>query len=485
MLAERLPWCEPVEAAQRLRPLGGLAFLDSAMQHPLLGRWSYVAADPYARLTVEHGRALYATAAMERPGGLSPEDRSAHRPPDPEAPAAALTVLRRCLAEQSVPHDPDLPPFLGGALGVLSYEFGSRLEGLAPSAAGAWGGVPEVCLGFYDVVLAFDHQDRVTWLLSSGAPDREPARREDRARRRADRLQERLAMPETDDLRPWMGLGRDEWHSNFTPASYGAAVAAVVEAILDGEIFQANVAQRFMAATPGGFDPWRFYRRLRETNPAPFAAYLDLGDRVVASSSPELFLRLQEDRLETRPIKGTAARAPDPAQDRALAEALAASRKDRAENLMIVDLLRNDLSKVCRPHSVATPALCTVESYAGVHHLVSTVTGRLHEGTDAVDALAACFPGGSVTGAPKRQAMQVIARTEGEARGVYCGSIVSLGFDGSLIGNIAIRTVLFQGGRAVFHAGGGVTALSDPEAEYQESLAKAERIFRAFETEEE
>jgi para-aminobenzoate synthetase component 1 len=459
MIVEKLPWCEPVDVAARLRPIGGLAFLDSAMRHPRLGRYSYVAADPFGFFEVRQGRPLWNGGALDGP---------------------PLATLQRLLHGFAHKRDVLLPPFQGGAVGVFSYEFGRCLEPLPAVPAPAWGSGPEACLAFYDVVVAFDHHLGQAWLLSSGLPETSAGQKRDRARRRADLVRSHLACAAPASP-PCPAIARANWQSNFSPQQYRAAVAAVVEAILDGELFQANIAQRFMARLPQGFDPWGFYRQLRLDNPAPFAAFLDQGERVIASSSPELFATVEGDRVETRPIKGTARRADDPAADRAAADRLLASAKDRAENMMIVDLLRNDLSRVCRPDSVEVPTLCAMESYAGVHHLVSAVTGLLKPGCTAVDLLAAAFPGGSVTGAPKPQAMRVIARTEREERGAYCGSVACLGFDGTMSSNIAIRTVTIQGGHAAFQVGGGITALSDPEAEYQETFDKAERIFRAFE----
>ncbi len=285
-------------------------------------------------------------------------------------------------------------------------------------------------------------------------------------------------MPEPPDTAP--PVPPLDWRSNFSRPAYEAAVERVRDYIRAGDIYQANLSQRFEAALPAGFDAFAFYRRLRATNPAPFAAYLDHGDLVVASSSPERFLRLDGDRVETRPIKGTARRAAEPAEDRARAAALLASDKERAENVMIVDLLRNDLSRICAPGSVSVPVLCGLETYAGVHHLVSVVAGTLRPGADGIDLLAAGFPGGSITGAPKIRAMDIITDLEGDARELFCGSIGWIGFDGGLDTSIAIRTVFMSRERAVLQAGGGVTLLSDPAAEYDETLAKAERVFAAF-----
>jgi aminodeoxychorismate synthase component I len=278
-----------------------------------------------------------------------------------------------------------------------------------------------------------------------------------------------------------MEVASTEFQSGFTRSEYLQAVERVRQYILTGDIFQANLSQRFEAPWPG--DPFEFYRRLTAANPAPFAAYFQGDGYTIASASPERFLRVDPDgQVETRPIKGTRRRGETPAEDRRLADELLASAKDRAENVMIVDLLRNDLSKVCRPGSVDVPALCALESHPTVHHLESIVTGRLEEGRSAADLLRAAFPGGSITGAPKVRAMEILAELEPVARGVYCGAIGWLSVTGAMDTSIAIRTVTLQGGRATFHAGGGIVADSAPALEYQETLDKAAGIRRAFET---
>ena len=250
--------------------------------------------------------------------------------------------------------------------------------------------------------------------------------------------------------------------------------------ILVVDIFQANLSQRFQADLPPGLDAWGLYRRLRARNPAPFAAYLDTGAVQIASASPERFLELRGRQVETRPIKGTRPRGATPAEDLALGQELLASAKDRAENVMIVDLLRNDLSRVCRDHTVLTPEICVLESFATVHHLVSTVTGELRPGLDAVDLLRATFPGGSITGAPKIRAMEIIAELEPTARGPYCGAIGWMGADGWMDTSITIRTFAIKDGRVAFQAGGGIVADSDPAAEYEETLAKARALLESL-----
>jgi len=253
----------------------------------------------------------------------------------------------------------------------------------------------------------------------------------------------------------------------------------VIEYVYAGDIFQANVSQRLQAPLAGS--ALELYHRMRRHNPAPFAAYLDFGDLVIASSSPERFLRVDgARRVETRPIKGTRPRGLGPEHDAALALALAESAKDQAENVMIVDLLRNDLSRVCRPGTVRVPELFALEQYQTVHHLVSTVVGELAPEHDPVDLLRAAFPGGSITGAPKVRAMQIIAELEPTQRGVYCGAIGYVSLTGALDTSIVIRTYLVLGRDVYFQVGGGIVADSDPEQEYRETLDKAGGLIAAL-----
>ncbi|SDC96636.1 aminodeoxychorismate synthase, subunit I [Bradyrhizobium brasilense] len=421
----------------------------------MLGRYSYLACDPFSTYIVADGQASCNGKPLEG---------------DP------WEHLRKLLAKYPQEHRPALPPFQGGAAGFLAYDLNRTLERLpAPAVPGQH--LPQSILHFYDVVVSYDHHDGRCWIVSTGWPERDPARRIERARRRADEFAALLAGPKSPNDSPGTA---DEWHSNFSRDDYIAAVQRVIDLILAGDVFQANIAQRFSARLSTSFDPLAFYCRLRSLNPAPFAALLRYGKLTIASSSPERFLRLDGRQVETRPIKGTIARSTDPKEDQRLAEILLASEKDRAENTMIVDLLRNDLSRVCAAHSVDVPALCKLESYASVHHLVSIVRGELAGDQDAVTLLRACFPGGSITGAPKVRSMEIIADIERAAREVYCGAIGFIGFTGHMDTNIAIRTVTIDDDLAVFHAGSGITAMSEPEAEYEETLAKAQRIFDAF-----
>ncbi|RZM93515.1 aminodeoxychorismate synthase, component I [Bradyrhizobium genosp. SA-3] len=456
MHVRELQWIEPVKALRCFAQRSQLTFLDSAAGHELLGRYSYLACEPFSTYLVADGQASWNGEALSG---------------DP------WEVLRGLLARYKEAPRPDLPPFQGGAAGFLAYDMNRTLERLPPpSILGLR--LPQSILHFYDVVVSFDHRHHRCWIVSTGWPEQDPTRRADRARRRADEFAALLARPKSPRI--IIPSTADAWHSNHSRERFIAAVQRVVGLILAGDIFQANIAQRFSARVSPLFDPLTFYCQLRSLNPAPFAALLRYDKLTIASSSPERFLKLDGRQVETRPIKGTIARSTDSAEDGRRAELLLASEKDRAENIMIVDLLRNDLSRVCTDNSVEVTALCNLESYASVHHLVSIVRGALTPDKDAVGLLRACFPGGSVTGVPKVRAMEIIADIEGVAREVYCGAIGFIGFNGQMDTNIAIRTVMIDDDLAVFHAGAGITAMSDPEAEYEETLAKAQRLFDAF-----
>jgi para-aminobenzoate synthetase component 1 len=282
-----------------------------------------------------------------------------------------------------------------------------------------------------------------------------------------------------DQLARQYPVGRlDGLTSNFAPAGYLRAVERAIDYISAGDVFQVNLAQRLLYPARG--DPVRLYLRLRRCDPAPFAGFFDLGGLQIASASPERFLSVRGGLVETRPIKGTRPRTAQPEADRSAGAELLASEKDRAENVMIVDLLRNDLSRVCRPESVRVSQLCGLESYQYVQHLVSAVCGRLGDGCGPIELVRAAFPGGSITGAPKIRAMEIIAELEPTARGPYCGSLGYLGFDGSMDLSILIRTIAAGRGWWQAPVGGGIVAQSDPEREYQETWDKAEGLIRAM-----
>jgi para-aminobenzoate synthetase component 1 len=428
---------------RRFRTLAGLpwgAWLDSAA----LGsreRFDILVADPFVTL-----RTRGAATEIVRRGGMTTQ----RRPP--------LELLHEELGTLA-PAAPGLP-FSGGAVGYFGYDLGRQLERI-PSIAAADITMPDLAMGLYDWAVIVDHAARRTWLVGNG--------RDARTFAIWDELVARLSAEPPPDPAAFRVLGLPR--SNLGRDAYAAAFRTVQEHIRAGDCYQVNLTQRFEAQAEG--DAWHAYVRLRELNPAPFAAYLDLPDGKIVSSSPERFLRLRDGHVETKPIKGTRPRSADPVRDRALAAELRASRKDRAENVMIVDLLRNDLGKCCVPGSIRATKLFDVESFASVHQLVSTVEGRLAPGKHALDLVAACFPGGSITGAPKVSAMQIIEEVEPHRRSVYCGCMGYVGFDGNMDLNIAIRTLVHHRERIYTWAGGGIVADSAVDAEYQESLDKA------------
>ena len=485
IVQELIPVPDPVECCARLRGLPYLLFLDSARDPGRLGRYSFLAADP---AIVVHGKGAQAAVLDMRTGT------------ETALTTHALAGVRELLAPHLTEPIPDLPPFQGGAAGYLAYDWGAVLERL-PSPRYDDLAIPDVIFPIYDWVIAWDHLEHRAWLISTGLPDTGTAKSQ-RCENRLREILERLASYSlsTEILSPLLAA-RTHLHprepapsypvsdtelaasldlrSSFTHRGYLDALTTVREYIVAGDIFQANLSQRFEA--PLTESPWALYQRLRAINPAPFAAFLDFGAVTIASASPERFLSLDTARqIEARPIKGTRPRGVYPAHDAALGRALQESLKDRAENLMIVDLMRNDLSRVSLPGSVRVPELFALERYATVHHLVSTVTGTLQPGRDAVDLLCATFPGGSITGAPKVRAMEIIAELEPSRRGVYCGSIGYISVTGVMDTSIVIRTYQAVHGRVYFSAGGGIVADSDPEQEYRETFDKARALIRAL-----
>jgi para-aminobenzoate synthetase component 1 len=321
-----------------------------------------------------------------------------------------------------------------------------------------------MAIGIYDWAYVFDHLERRLVLVGAG--------RDEVTRQRWPEL---IRLGEQSPVRPTSPFEvLSRVRSNFGRAAYGEAFTAAEDHIRRGDCYQVNLAQRFEARAHG--DTWSAYEVLRTVTPAPFSAFMRTPDGEILSSSPERFLQVHDGRVETRPIKGTRPRSQDPAEDLRMRQMLADSTKDRAENVMIVDLLRNDLGKTCVPGSVAVEKLFDIESFANVHHMVSTVTGRLAPDRHPLDLLRGCFPGGSITGAPKIRAMQIIDELEPHRRNVYCGSIGYLGFDGRMDLNIAIRTLLKEGDAIYAWAGGGIVADSDVDSEYQESLDKAQGL---------
>jgi para-aminobenzoate synthetase component 1 len=421
-------------------------FLDSGLHHPGQSRYDILAARPYMRLVTRGALTEINADTIE----LSRED--------------PFDLLRRALDFDRTCGGP--LPFCGGAIGYFGYDLARRLERL-PSRARDAERIPEMAIGIYDWALVVDHLERRTWLVGQGRDPETDLKWDTLVRLFSDPPGERARAPfqVTSTVT-----------SNLTSGHYARAFRRIARYIAEGDCYQVNLAQRFSASAAG--DPWLAYQALRVMNPAPFAAYLSTPYAHVLSTSPERFLRVEEGRVETKPIKGTRPRAGHARLDAELAEALRVSEKDRAENVMIVDLLRNDLSKNCRLGSVKVPRLFDVETFATVHHLVSTVTGELAPDRDALDLLRGCFPGGSITGAPKVRAMQIIEELEPNRRGAYCGAIGYIGFDGAMDVNIAIRTLVYSRGEIRFWAGGGIVADSKLEEEYQETFDKAAAMLK-------
>jgi len=462
-LVERLEPSLPAdEVFRRLSSQRHVVFFDSAMRHPNLGRYSFVAADPIE----------WRTESFDGSG--------------------ALTRLAKRVAQLLSTYRADLPPFQGGWAGLFGYELADGLEAVSRAKIDEFA-VPDLAVGLYDVVVAFDHERNAAWIISQGFPEADEATRRERAAARLAQFRRYLEPRSTDGsagrvsatpikfdaLAPQFKItGCDGLTSNFAADDYRRAVQRAIDYIYAGDIFQVNLSQRLLhAAVSTSVD---LYRRLRERNPAPFAGFLDGGDWQVASASPERFVRVNADHVETRPIKGTRGRVRRPEADMFSGAELQASEKDRAENIMIVDLLRNDLSRTCRPESVRVSQLCGLEMYEYVQHLVSVVEGTLRPGQTALDVLRTSFPGGSITGAPKIRAMEIIAELEPTVRGAYCGSLGYIGVGGQLDSSILIRTITASRGWWQLPVGGGIVAQSDPQNEYEETWHKAAGLLKAL-----
>jgi len=468
------------ETLARMVDLPGVILFESCLIRAELGRYSFLTADPFAW--------------FERQNSQFGEDPFAE--------------LREQLAQYRVAPVVGLPPFVGGAAGLLSYELGGCWEQLPHAPADEFQ-LPGLAVGLYDWTIAWDHQTQRAWLISHGFPASTSEGRDRRARERSQmvlarlnnppRPHERAESPATTASNPLRDMpprlssagfapqfplpspppGLERLTSNFSAENYLETVARVIDYIVAGDIFQANLSQRLLY--PLEVSPLELYQRLRVENPATFAGYFAHDDWAIVSASPERFLQLNpEGEVRTRPIKGTRPRRSGPEADMYTGLELLQSRKDVAENVMIVDLLRNDLSRVCLPGSLRVPQLCAVETYGTVQHLVSEVRGQLGAGKDIWDLFAATFPGGSITGVPKVRAREIIAELEPTVRGPYCGSLFYAGFDGAADSSILIRTFTCRSGWVQCQVGGGIIADSKPSDEYEETLHKAKGMLKAL-----
>ena len=438
------PWAMFLDSGQLLNP----ATNKPGSQY---GHFDILVAEPIATLVTRGEMTIITQNGEERTSAEDP-----------------FLLLKNLMEKYQVPktHEEIKPkvPFAGGAVGYFAYDLGRRLEKLADAKSPE--ATPDMAIGIFDWALVVDHRKKTSTLISHGFSEA--------TKQKWHALSALFHAPLRAPENSFQVNSKVE--SNFTEITYGQAFAKVQRYIAAGDCYQVNLAQRFSADVSS--DSWAAYKKLREISPAPFMAYMNLPLNAhenfqVLCNSPERFIQTVGDHVETRPIKGTRPRAAEVKQDLANAEALKISVKDRAENLMIVDLLRNDIGKNCETGSVKAKKLFQLQSFANVHHLVSIVTGKLKQGATAIDLLKGCFPGGSITGAPKVRAMQIIDEIEPHKRGIYCGAIGYIGFDGDMDTNIAIRTAVICKKQLNFYAGGGIVADSDVVKEYAETLDKA------------
>ncbi len=439
-------------------------FLDSGMDPQRLGRYSFIGVDPFVVMR-SYGRDIELSWKHSR--------RLEQGNP--------FDVLDRLLNLYSLDPAPAPVPFLGGAIGYLSYDLCHFIERL-PATAKDDLEFPESYFAFYDTILAFDNLENKAYIVSTGFPELQEEARVKRARERLEEMKQRLTAPPAPAAASSLPAARENSEavlkSNFTHEDYIKAVQKARDYIIAGDIFQVNLSQRFETALT--VPPYELHQRLRQINAVPFAAYLNFDEITVISASPERFLRVAGDQVETRPIKGTKPRGKDPQQDATLAQELLESVKDRAENVMIVDLERNDLGRVCQYGSVKVTELAILETFPTIFHLTSTVVGRLRSDINRIDLLRASFPGGSITGAPKVRAMEIIDELEPTRRSVYTGAIGYLSFSEHLDLNIVIRTFLVKGNKVYFQLGGAIVYDSDPQAEYEETLHKGKALIQAL-----
>ena len=417
--------------------------LDSAMDKNKLGRYSFISSNPFKTLKYKN--------TDENP----------------------LNFLQEELNKYKVKNNTHLP-FIGGAVGYLSYDLGNYIENL-PRTAKDDLDVYDLYFGLYNYVIVVDHLEEKTYIAT---PDLDIQKEKDIAFIVECKIKE----AEINGVNPICYEEKEvpptKLTSNFTKKEFEDSVQKVREYIKNGDIYQANLTQRFSGKTT--LSSYELYRDLRRISPAPFGAYLNFDDFNILSNSPERFIKCIDRKLETRPIKGTRPRGKNKEEDLRLQEELRNSEKDKAELLMIVDLERNDIGRISKIGTVKVPELFVIEPYANVNHLVATVVGELQDDKDAVDAIKATFPGGSITGAPKIRSMEIIDELEPTQRNVYTGSIGYIGFNGDMDLNIAIRTIVKKEDDVYFQVGGGMTWGSDPSDEYQETLDKAQSIMKAL-----
>ncbi len=444
-------------------------FLDSGMDSQKLGRFSFLGFDPFLIFRSKEDR-------IEIIEGGKTQELNGYNP---------FNVLKGLLSKFKI-ENKDIPlPFTCGAVGYFAYDLCRHLEDVPQNALDDLN-LPDSYVSFYDTTIIFDHLKDKTYIASCGYPEQDSSKRSARARRRLDVIKERIERAQIAGKRRVETntvLAKADLTSNFSKNEYIEAIKTAKEYIASGDIYQVNLSQRFSCDTE--ILPRVLFENLRAINPAPFSAFLDFDDIKIVSASPERFLSKRGQSIHTRPIKGTRPRHSNPVLDERLRIELLSSVKDRAEHVMIVDLERNDLGRICEYGSVLPTEFVMLEKYSTVFHLTSTVNGTLREGVDALDCLINCFPGGSITGAPKIRSMEIIDELEPTKRSVYTGSIGYIGFDGNMDTSIVIRTFIIKDKRAYFQVGGGIVADSDPEMEYQETLDKAKALIESLNRREE
>jgi para-aminobenzoate synthetase component 1 len=448
LVYEEVKYNDPVFVFNQFLDQKNPILLESNQYNEMVGRYSFIVADPFSTIAFSEESDVF-------------------------------DAIRQVLHEFSLPRVVGLPPFQGGVAGYISYDFLTKIEEISQESVDDknW---PLLALGVYDVVVAFDHHLKKSWVISTGFPEIKNEKRFSHARERLQWCKNIINKNNPLTELSLVTIPAEEISCNFNKKEYIDAVSKVIGYIAAGDIFEANISQRFLAGIPGGLSPFDLYRKIRTINPAFFSAFIHIDGNTIVSASPERFLKVIDREIEARPIKGTRSRDDDPVKDEYNAQALVSSPKDNAENIMIVDLMRNDLSRVCEDGSVKVPQMCGLESYQAVHHLVSVVTGIIKKEYDAVDVLQATFPGGSITGAPKIRAMQIIDEIEPTRRGPYCGSAGYIGFNSAIDFSILIRSYLLKDNTVSFQAGGAVVLDSSPEEEYAETLVKAKAFYRGL-----
>lgn len=461
LINQVVDFIDPLEVAENFADQSGTVFLDSVVPYGVEKNkveYCFLAVDPFASIKAKKRKIIFIEHVKNKQTVIE------HDP---------WLFLQDKLQRYRLPDDNNLPPFIGGAAGFWGYELNQHLE----KSLNGGDDFIDMFIGLYDLVISFNLSNKKMLVHSSGYPNLESKQRKLYAQERLNKL---LRLLQIDKKSEKSFKKVENLESNFSQDEYEDKVNAAQKYIRQGDIFEVNISQQFSAHLSGEVNYFTLYKELRKSSPAPFAAFISMGDKAIISASPERFLHLQDNTVTTCPIKGTIARGVNKKEDDSLKQQLTNSLKDHAENIMIVDLMRNDLSKVCLANTVLVEELCSLKTFSNVHHLVSVIKGSLNLEKSALDLLMACFPGGSITGAPKIRSMEIIQEIEKSSRGPYCGSIGYIGFNGNMDTSIIIRTIVVDGKTLKFNVGGAITLDSNPTDEFQETLAKAQGILKSL-----